>query len=54
VRKNYQSRQVGASAAADAVVVPDEVTIALGEIAESVKEDCWRWPWARGCRCWPR
>jgi hypothetical protein len=38
VRKNYQSRQVRASAAADAVVVPDEVTIALGEIAESAKE----------------
>ena len=38
MRKNYQSRQVRASAAADAVVVPEEVTIALGEVAESVKE----------------
>jgi putative transposase len=38
VRKNYQSRQARASAAADAVVVPEEATIALGEIAESVKE----------------
>ena len=38
MRKNYQSRQVRASAAADAVVVPDEVTVALGEIAESAKE----------------
>ena len=38
MRKNYQSRQVRASAAADAVVVPDEATIALGEIAASAKE----------------
>jgi hypothetical protein len=38
VGKNYQSRQARASAAAAAVVVPEEATVALGEIAESVKE----------------
>ena len=38
MRKNYQRRQVRARAAADAVVVPEEATIALGEVAESVKE----------------
>lgn len=38
MRKDYQSRQARASAAADAVVVPQEATIALGEIAESVRE----------------
>ena len=38
MRKNYQSRQARARAAAGAVVVPEQATIALGEIAESVKE----------------
>ena len=46
--KQYQTRDAEASMAG--LVVPDEVTVALAEIAESAPKACWRWPLAPGCR----
>jgi hypothetical protein len=31
--------------------VPEQVGIALGEIAGDVREGCWAWRSAPGCRC---
>jgi hypothetical protein len=32
------------------LVLPEQVTVALAEIAESARKGCWPWPWAPGCR----
>lgn len=46
MQQNYQT----IDAAATALAVSEAVTVALGEIVADVREACWRWPWALGCR----
>lgn len=47
--KQYQTRD--ATASMPELAIPEEVSVALGEIAHSAKEACWHRPWAQGCRC---
>jgi hypothetical protein len=45
VKHNYQTID-----AATALGAPASVTVAIGEVIADVREGCWRWPWAPGCR----
>jgi hypothetical protein len=46
VKQNYQT--IGA--AATALAVPEPVSVAVGHLAADVREACWRWLSAPGCR----
>ena len=45
MKKDYQTK--AAPAATTGLVIPDAVRVAMGELTETVKEGCWRWPWGR-------
>jgi len=34
--------------------VPESVSVAVAELAEDLREGCWPWRSAPGCRWWPR
>lgn len=44
--KNYQNAKNETSNGA----MPDEVSVAVSEIAADVREDLLAWPWAPACR----
>jgi hypothetical protein len=31
--------------------LPEQVTLAVAELAGAAREGCWRWPLGRSCRC---
>jgi hypothetical protein len=31
--------------------LPEQVTLAVAELAGAAREGCWRWPLGRACRC---
>jgi hypothetical protein len=47
VGKKYQNNKADTSQPA----VPEQVSVALGELVGEVGEGCWPWLWAPGCRC---
>jgi hypothetical protein len=48
--KQYQTTDVQASM--PGLTMPEQVSVALAEIAESATRACWPWPWLRRCSCW--
>jgi hypothetical protein len=46
VTKNYQRSALDTRALA----VPEQVSVAMEEIAAEMREGCWPWPWAPDCR----
>ncbi len=53
VTKKYQNDKID-TPAGDGFVVPERVSVAMAEIADSMREACSPWPWApacRSCRC---
>ena len=49
MKKDYQTR-AAAGAAQPGRALPDSVTVAMGDLAETLREACSPWPSAPGCR----
>lgn len=33
--------------------LPESVTVAMADLAETARRACWLWRWAPDCRSWP-